>query len=162
MSKLNMQNRLNKVILGTTSIILTRIKCLFAQKSKPYYMNFCETSCSNNPTQNITTELLDDTSWRVITSFFLFQVIIPDKTGSRVILKNVSRRDAGLYICTADNHVSQPVEKVTKITVKCKFLLFIYQMIDVWILRFFRNYNKQAQSLTTYNLVIFNKEKTFL
>ena len=53
-------------------------------------------------------------------------MIIPDKTGSKVILKNVSRRDAGLYICTADNQVSQPVEKVTKITVQCKFLPYLF------------------------------------
>ena len=53
-------------------------------------------------------------------------MIIPDKTGSKVILKNVSRRDAGLYICTADNQVSQPVEKVTKITVQCKYFLYLF------------------------------------
>jgi len=46
------------------------------------------------------------------------KVIIPDETGSKVILKNLSRRDAGLYICTADNQVNEGVEKVTKITVK--------------------------------------------
>ena len=49
--------------------------------------------------------------------------VFPDKTGSTVILKNVRRRDAGLYICTAENQVSQPVEKVTKISVQCKVLL---------------------------------------
>ena len=48
-------------------------------------------------------------------------MIIPDETGSKVVLKNLSRRDAGLYICTADNQVNEGVEKVTKITVKCKF-----------------------------------------
>ena len=51
---------------------------------------------------------------------FCLQVIIPDETGSKVVLKNLSRRDAGLYICTANNQVNEGVEKVTKITVKCK------------------------------------------
>ena len=52
---------------------------------------------------------------------YLLQVIIPGETGSKVVLKNLSRMDAGLYICTADNQVNEGVEKITKITVKCKF-----------------------------------------
>jgi len=44
-------------------------------------------------------------------------VIIPDETGRKVVLANLSRMDAGLYICTADNQVDQGVEKITKITV---------------------------------------------
>ena len=49
-------------------------------------------------------------------------MIISDESGSKVVLKNLSRRDAGLYICTADNQVNEGVEKITKITVKCKLI----------------------------------------
>ena len=57
---------------------------------------------------------------------FDFQVIISDESGSKVVLKNLSRRDAGLYICTADNQVNEGVEKITKITVKCKLIYLMH------------------------------------
>ena len=40
--------------------------------------------------------------------------------GQRVILTNVTRSEAGLYVCTADNGVTQPVERVTRILVRRK------------------------------------------
>jgi len=46
------------------------------------------------------------------------KVIIPEEKGRKVVLKNVSRRDDGFYICTADNQVMKSVEKITKITVQ--------------------------------------------
>ena len=64
---------------------------------------------------------------------FLLQVIIPDKTGSKVVLKNLSRMDAGLYICNADNQVNEGVEKITKITVKCKLTGGLQQQLNLLI-----------------------------
>ena len=40
--------------------------------------------------------------------------------GERVVLRNISRVDSGLYVCTADNGVTEPVERVTKIVVRRK------------------------------------------
>ena len=49
--------------------------------------------------------------------------------GERVVLRNISRVDSGLYVCTADNGVTEPVERVTKIVVrrKCPMILPEYQ-----------------------------------
>ena len=48
--------------------------------------------------------------------------------GQRVTLTNVTRSDAGLYVCTADNGVTQPVERITKILVRRKSLLLSIQL----------------------------------
>jgi len=45
------------------------------------------------------------------------RVLIPDSSGQKLVLRNVGRRESGLYICRADNSVSTGVEKVTRITV---------------------------------------------
>ena len=47
--------------------------------------------------------------------------------GERVVLRNISRVDSGLYVCTADNGVTEPVERVTKIVVRRKLSLPEYQ-----------------------------------
>lgn len=44
-------------------------------------------------------------------------MLLADPTGRQIHLRNVGRRDAGLYICKADNAVNEGVEKVTRITV---------------------------------------------
>ena len=36
-------------------------------------------------------------------------------------LGNVSRHDGGLYVCTADNGVTAPVERVTRILVRREY-----------------------------------------
>ena len=41
--------------------------------------------------------------------------------GDTVMLRNISRLDAGMYVCTADNSVTQPVERVTKVVVRRKY-----------------------------------------
>ena len=48
---------------------------------------------------------------------FLLQVLMP-AVPDRVVLNNLSRADAGLYVCTADNRVTEGVEKITKIIVR--------------------------------------------
>jgi len=45
------------------------------------------------------------------------RVLIPDSSGQKLVLRNVGRRETGLYICRADNSVDAGVEKVTRITV---------------------------------------------
>ena len=52
--------------------------------------------------------------------------------GERVVLRNISRVDSGLYVCTADNGVTEPVERVTKIVVrrKCPMILPGYRKSD--------------------------------
>jgi len=45
------------------------------------------------------------------------KLILPTEVSSKVVLKNVTREDSGLYICTANNNVEKEVKKTTKITV---------------------------------------------
>ena len=57
-------------------------------------------------------------------------MIIPEEEGRKVVLKNVGKKDDGFYICTADNQVMEPVEKITKITVQCEFSLDFF---TIWL-----------------------------
>ena len=43
-------------------------------------------------------------------------------------LGNVSRHDGGLYVCTADNGVTAPVERVTRILVRREYTWYPTQM----------------------------------
>jgi len=46
------------------------------------------------------------------------RVLIPDSSGQKLVLRNVGRRDTGVYICKAENSANpEGVEKVTRITV---------------------------------------------
>ena len=40
--------------------------------------------------------------------------------GERVRLTNMTRGDGGLYVCTADNGVTEPVERITRVLVRRK------------------------------------------
>ena len=44
-------------------------------------------------------------------------------------LGNVSRHDGGLYVCTADNGVTAPVERVTRILVRREYTWYPAQML---------------------------------
>ena len=43
-----------------------------------------------------------------------------DVKGEKVELTNLTREEGGLYVCTADNGVTAPVERVTRILVRRK------------------------------------------
>ena len=60
--------------------------------------------------------------------------------GERVSLSNVTRSDAGLYVCTADNGVTQPVERITKILVRRKSPLLSIQLYLTYDLSFYSNW----------------------
>ena len=53
-----------------------------------------------------------------------------DVSGDKVQLTNLTREAGGLYVCTADNGVTAPVERITRILVRRKngFIITISSM----------------------------------